>query len=71
MATTAVQTPAYAADYPGEHNGLWAWLTTVDHKRIGVLYLYTALGFFVFGGIEAVVIRIQLGAPNQHVVSAE
>jgi len=71
LATTAVQTPAYAAEYPGEHNGLWAWLTTVDHKRIGVLYLYTALGFFVFGGIEAVMIRIQLGAPNQHFVSAE
>ena len=71
MATTAISTPAYGADYPGEHSGLWSWLTTVDHKRIGILYLYTALGFFIFGGIEAVVIRAQLGAPNQHLVSAE
>ena len=71
MATTAIHAPAHAAEYPGEHTGLWSWLTTVDHKRIGVLYLYTALGFFVFGGIEAVIIRAQLGAPNQHLVSAE
>ncbi|HEX9310054.1 MAG TPA: cbb3-type cytochrome c oxidase subunit I, partial [Gemmatimonadaceae bacterium] len=71
MATTAISAPAYGAEYPGEHGGVWSWLTTVDHKRIGILYLYTALGFFVWGGLEAMVIRAQLGAPNQHLVSAE
>ena len=71
MATTAIRSPAYGAEYPGEHSGLYSWLATTDHKRIGVLYLYTALGFFIFGGIEAVIIRAQLGAPNQHIVSAE
>ena len=54
-----------------EPTGIWSWITTVDHKRIGILYLYTALGFFIFGGMEAVVIRAQLGAPNQHLVTAE
>jgi cytochrome c oxidase subunit 1 len=54
-----------------EHTGLWSWLTTVDHKRIGVLYLYTSLFFFLFGGLEAVIIRAQLAGPNKHLVSAE
>jgi len=43
-----------------------AWLSTVDHKRIGILYLLTALVFFVLGGIEALLIRIQLAVPNNH-----
>ncbi|HMG97015.1 MAG TPA: cbb3-type cytochrome c oxidase subunit I, partial [Gemmatimonadaceae bacterium] len=71
MASTAYPAPAHAPAYSGGQSGLWAWLTTVDHKRIGILYLYTALGFFMFGGLEAIVIRAQLGAPNQHIVSAE
>ena len=41
-----------------------AWLSTVDHKRIGVLYLLTALVFFVIGGVEAIFIRLQLAVPN-------
>jgi cytochrome c oxidase subunit I len=71
MATTATA-PAYAPaeSYVGE-SGVWSWLTTVDHKRIGTLYLFTALFFFLVGGLEAVMIRAQLGAPNQHLVSAE
>jgi cytochrome c oxidase subunit 1 len=71
MATTATA-PAYAPaeSYVGE-SGVWSWLTTVDHKRIGTLYLFSSLFFFLVGGLEAVVIRAQLGAPNQHLVSAE
>ena len=48
-----------------------SWLTTVDHKRIGVLYGVTAFVFFLLGGLEALVIRLQLAGPEQHVVSAE
>src|SRR5207244_4306055 len=48
-----------------------SWLTTVDHKRIGVLYGVTAFVFFLLGGLEALVIRLQLAGPGQHVVSAE
>ena len=70
MATTAAA-PAYAAPQASGHTGLWSWLTTVDHKRIGVMYLYTSLFFFLFGGLEAVVIRTQLMGPNGQVVNAE
>src|SRR5882762_5541727 len=51
--------------------GLTSWLTTTDHKRIGLLYFWTAFGFFLIGGLEALVIRAQLAQPNGHVVSAE
>jgi cytochrome c oxidase subunit I len=40
------------------------WVTTVDHKDIGILYLLTSLGFFVVGGIEALMIRLQLAVPR-------
>jgi cytochrome c oxidase subunit 1 len=70
MATVAAS-PTYAGTTSGGQTGLWSWLTTVDHKRIGVLYLYTSLFFFIFGGLEAVIIRAQLAQPNGQVVSAE
>jgi heme/copper-type cytochrome/quinol oxidase subunit 1 len=41
-----------------------AWLSTVDHKRIGILYMLTGLVFFVIAGIEALLIRLQLMVPN-------
>lgn len=47
------------------------WLTTVDHKKIGTLYLHTALFFFVVGGAEAVLMRWQLMRPNNTAISAE
>jgi cytochrome c oxidase subunit 1 len=73
MATTVVSAPtsARAQAAHSENTGLWSWLTTVDHKRIGVLYLFTALSFFLIGGLEAVIIRAQLQGPNGTVVSAE
>src|SRR5918911_4724686 len=46
-----------------------AWVTTVDHKRIGALYLLTALGFFLIGGAEAMLIRAQLTFPLNHLLS--
>ena len=41
-----------------------AWLSTVDHKRIGILYMVTGLVFFIFAGVEALFIRLQLAVPN-------
>ncbi|HUF66383.1 MAG TPA: cytochrome c oxidase subunit I [Gemmatimonadaceae bacterium] len=72
MATTVAAPPhaPSAPHYTGQ-KGLWSWLTTVDHKRIGTLYLWTALVFFLIGGLEAILIRIQLQAPNQNIVTAE
>ena len=73
MATTAAPAPAYAgsASASGEQTGLMSWLTTVDHKRIGTLYLWTSLTFLFVGGIEAFIMRLQLMQPNGQVVSAE
>ena len=51
--------------------GLWSWITTVDHKRIGILYGVSALVFFIVGGLEALIIRLQLARPHAGVVSAE
>jgi len=47
-----------------------SWLTTVDHKRIGILYGASAFAFFLLGGLEALVIRLQLAVPNNTLVSA-
>ncbi|WP_313891408.1 cytochrome c oxidase subunit I [Psychrobacillus sp.] len=49
---------------------LWDYLTTVDHKKIAVLYLAAGGLFFVIGGIEAMLIRIQLAKPDNDFVSA-
>tara|TARA_Y100000590_G_C15743751_1_gene1021221 strand:- start:4618 stop:6471 length:1854 start_codon:yes stop_codon:yes gene_type:complete len=56
---------------PIHPTGLWAWLTTIDHKRIGILYGVTAFIMFLSGGIEAMYIRLQLAAPEQELVSPE
>jgi cytochrome c oxidase subunit 1 len=73
MATTAAPAhlPSKSAVGYDDHSGIWGWIATVDHKRIGVLYLFTALSFFIIGGIEAVIIRAQLQGPNGTLVSAE
>ena len=47
------------------------WLTTVDHKRVGILYGASAFIFFLIGGLEAEVIRLQLMKPDNHLVSPE
>ena len=48
-----------------------AWLSTVDHKRIGVLYMLTGLFFFIVGGVEAIFIRLQLAVPNNHLLGPD
>jgi cytochrome c oxidase subunit I len=50
---------------------LGSWITTTDHKRIGILYVYVAFFFFVLGGIEALLIRAQLATPNGTVVTPQ
>src|SRR5205807_3608388 len=51
--------------------GIWSWLTTIDHKRIGMLYGVTAFAFFLIGGVEALILRLQLGSPNNKLVDAD
>lgn len=54
-----------------EPRGLVGWLTTVDHKRIGILYGLTSFLWLLVGGFEALLIRTQLAVPNNAVVSPE
>lgn len=49
---------------------IWDYLTTVDHKKIAILYLIAGGFFFVLGGLEAMIIRIQLAIPDNNFVSA-
>ena len=66
-----------SGDEPGERlrkmwetdPGLKGWLGTVDHKEIGVRYIVTAFTFLLLGGLEALVMRWQLGAPGQRVLT--
>ncbi len=55
---------------PTAKTGLMSWLTTVDHKKIGVLYAAFAIFFFLVGGVEALLIRTQLMVPNNHFLGA-
>ncbi len=71
MATTAVDHAHSHAAAHGPPSGLWSWITTVDHKRIGILYGATAFVFFLMGGIEALLLRIQLGRPDNTFLSPE
>jgi cytochrome c oxidase subunit 1 len=50
---------------PHATTGFWSWFTTVDHKKIGILYGITAFAFFLIGGSEALLIRVQLARPDQ------
>jgi cytochrome c oxidase subunit 1 len=54
-----------------EESNLWTWLTTVDHKKIGVLYGVSGFAFFLLAGVEALLIRTQLAVPNGTVIDAE
>ncbi len=65
----AIQT-AEAAGRPWVET-LHEWVTTVDHKRLGVLYILYALFFLVIGGIEATIMRIQLMHPHNDFVSPQ
>jgi cytochrome c oxidase subunit 1 len=56
---------------PQATTGWKSWLTTVDHKKIGIMYGAFAMFFFVIGGAEALLIRLQLATPNGTLLSAE
>src|SRR5580704_14592591 len=50
---------------------VYEWVSTIDHKKIGLMYIVYALIFLVIGGFEAVLMRIQLAVPNNHFVSPQ
>ena len=78
MAVRQPQRPAQSAPEtrgllkrPDAETGVVSWLTTVDHKRLGILYFVTTFGFFLLGSVEAFLIRLQLAAPNQQIIGPD
>ena len=71
MATLEARAPVTQPHPTKKKNVVWDLMTTVDHKKIGLLYGVTALFFMVVGGIEATLIRIQLAKPENDFLSAD
>jgi cytochrome aa3-600 menaquinol oxidase subunit 1 len=62
----------FALTYLKRWGWLWReWLTTVDHKKIGIMYLLSALLMLFRGGVDAMLMRIQLAVPNNHFLASE
>ena len=70
MASVSVAASRGVLRRPTAVTGFWSWFTTVDHKKIGIMYGLSAFVFFIVGGLEALVIRSQLAQPNGTVVNA-
>jgi cytochrome c oxidase subunit I len=65
----AVRTEALAPTW--KEGRVLSWVTTVDHKRIGVLYLVTAFGFFLAAGVMALLMRAQLSQADNHFLTRD
>src|SRR3954453_16498048 len=76
MATQEITAPAavpqiVAHDAERERRGWTAWVTTTDHKRIEILYLVRTFVFFLLGGTEALLIRLQLAQSNNTLLTPQ
>src|SRR5271154_2597683 len=71
MASETIALGAVGRESRSISERLHDWVVTVDHKKLGILYILYALLFLVIGGIEATIMRIQLIAPHQHFVSPQ
>jgi cytochrome c oxidase subunit 1 len=71
MASETIALNEIAAGYRTIGERLHGWVTTVDHKRLGIMYIIYALMMLVIGGIEATIMRIQLMVPHNNFVSPE
>ena len=56
---------------PKQEKGWLAWLTTTDHKRIGIMYFFATFFFFLLGGVEALIMRYQLAVPDNTAIDPE
>ena len=59
------------SNYLTASHGLKSWLFTLDHKRIGVMYLFSVLGAFLLGGVLALAVRLELLTPERTVMEAD
>src|SRR6476661_6977150 len=71
MSSNAITIPGTQIQARPWVDKLHQWLTTVDHKRLGILYILSALLFLAIGGVEALIIRIQLMRSHNHFVSPQ
>ncbi len=60
----------HGADYIRATSGIMSWLTTVDHKRIGLMYLASTFVAFLMGGVFALILRLELLTPKATIISA-
>jgi len=70
MTATAERPSTTIFKRPRSTTGIWSWITTVDHKRIGIMYGYAAFFFFLVGGVEALLLRIHLAQANSEFLTA-
>jgi cytochrome c oxidase subunit I len=72
MATYVAPVPQLSTHRVEREEQSWtSWFTTTDHKRIGIMYMVLTFVFFCLGGVEALMIRLQLGAPNNTLVTPQ
>src|SRR5690349_4038853 len=70
--TAPAPVPQIVADGVDRPQHSWlSWITTTDHKRIGILYMVTTFVFFLIGGVEALLMRLQLGTPDNTLLTPE
>jgi cytochrome c oxidase subunit 1 len=62
---------ATTGSYLENGRGFWGWATSTDHKKIGIMYLYAILAFFVVGGLSAMIFRIELIAPGKTIIGPD
>src|SRR5450432_2872258 len=72
MAADTTPIPQILTSSVQRDGGGWtSWFTTTDHKRIGIMYMVLTFCFFLLGGVEALVMRLQLGAPDNTLVTPQ
>ena len=70
--TTDELRPPVLREEPGHvAGGLVDWVTTVDHKKIGILYICTSVGIFLIAGILALIVRVELAQPGLQAVDKD
>ncbi len=62
---------AHGENYINCEKGIWSWLTTIDHKRIALLYFITIMLFFLMGGLFAILLRLELLTPETLFMSSD
>src|ERR1700756_655941 len=71
LGRTTPQPSTRAASSPRPSKPWIDWVRTTDHKKIGIMYLVTTFVFFFLGGVEALLMRVQLAEPNNTLLSGE